>query len=99
MSLLGRIVVQRAENVFETLDGTMTLGEAVIRQAAQLAQPEPDHPLQTAFARGVARDGYVLVWDENSRNPSLRAALPEEIHLPQTDDEVHELLKQFHFAT
>jgi hypothetical protein len=98
-ALLGRIVVQRAENVFETLDGSMTLGEAVIRQAAQLAQPESDHPLQTAFARGVARDGYVLVWDENGRNPSLRAALPEEIQLPQSDDEVHELLKQFQFAT
>ena len=99
MSLPGRIVVQRAEYVFETLDGSMTLGEAVIRQAAQLAQPESDHPLQTAFARGVARDGYVLVWDENGRNPSLRAALPEEIQLPQTDDEIHELLKQFQFAT
>ncbi len=79
-ALLGRIVVQRAENVFETLNGSMTLGEAVIRQAAQ-------------------RDGYVLVWDENGRNPSLRAALPEEIQLPQSDDEVHELLKQFQFAT
>lgn len=33
-ALLGRIVVQRAENVVETLGGTMTLGEAVIRQAA-----------------------------------------------------------------
>lgn len=98
-AVLGRIVVQRTENVVETLDGSMTLGEAVIRQAAQLAQPESDHPLQTTFARGVARDGYVLVWDENGRNPSLRAALPQEIQLPQTDDEVHELLKQFQFAT
>lgn len=98
-AVLGRIVVQRAETVVETLDGSMTLGEAVIRQAAQLAQPESDHPLQTAFARGVARDGYVLVWDENGRNPSLRAALPQEIQLPQTDDEVHELLRQFQFAT
>ena len=97
--MLGRIVVQRNENVVETLDGSMTLGEAVIRQAVQLAQPESDHPLQTAFARGVARDGYVLVWDENGRNPSLRAALPQEIQLPETDDEVHELLKQFQFAT
>jgi len=98
-ALLGRIVVQRAETVSDTLEGTMTLGEAVIRQAAQLAQPQSDHPLQTAFARGVARDGYVLVWDDHRRNPSLRAALPEEIQLPQTDDEVHELLKRFGFAT
>ena len=77
----------------------MTLGEAVIRQAAQLAQPESDHPLQTAFARGLARDGYVLVWDDYGRSPTIRAALPEEIQLPQTDNEVHELLKGFGFAT
>jgi len=33
-ALLGRIVVQRAEAVLDTLEGSMTLGEAVIRQAA-----------------------------------------------------------------
>ena len=98
-ALLGRIVVQRAEAVCDTLEGTMSLGEAVIRQAAQLALEQSDHPLQTAFARGVARDGYVLTWDSYGRNPSLRMALPEEIQLPQTDDEVHELLTKFGFAT
>ncbi len=97
--LLGRIVVQRAEAVIETLDGTMTLGEAVIRQAAQLAQQDSDHSLQTAFARGLTRDGYVLAWDDYGRNPTLRAALPEELQLPATDDEVHELLKGFRFTT
>lgn len=97
--LLGRIVVQRTEAVIETLDGTMTLGEAVIRQAARLAQQNSDHALQTTFARGLARDGYVLAWDDYGRNPTLRAALPEEIQLPQTDNEVHELLKGFRFTT
>ena len=56
-ALLGRIVVQRAEAVLDTLEGSMTLGEAVIRQAAQLAQQHATHALQTAFARGLARDG------------------------------------------
>jgi hypothetical protein len=97
--LLGRIVVQRAETVLDTLDGSMTLGEAVIRQAAQLAQQEPTHSLQTAFTRGLARDGYVLAWDDNGRNPFIRAALPGEIQLPQTDDEVHQLLRSSGFAT
>ncbi|CAK7255998.1 MULTISPECIES: hypothetical protein [unclassified Shinella] len=50
--LLGRIVVQRADAVLDTLDGRMTLGEAVVRQATMLAQPDAIHPLQTAFARG-----------------------------------------------
>lgn len=97
--LLGRIVVQRAETVLDTLDGSMTLGEAVIRQAAQLAQPDAKHPLQAAFARGLARDGYVLAWDDHGDKPSICAALPNEIQLPEADDEVHQLLKLFGFAT
>lgn len=97
--LLGRIVVQRAEAVLQTLDGSMTLGEAVIRQAAQLAQQDSTQPPQTAFARGLARDGYVLVWDDYGRNASIRAALPGEVQLPEADDEVHRLLKSFGFAT
>lgn len=97
--LLGRLVVRRAETVLDTLEGNMTLGEAVIRQAAKLAQRDSEHPLQTTFARGLARDGYVLVWDPYGRNASIRAALPGEIQLPETDDEVHQLLKSFGFAT
>lgn len=96
---LGRIVVQRAETVLDTLDGRMTLGEAVVRQAALLAQPEVMHPLQTAFARGLARDAFVLAWDDYGRSGSIRAALPGEIQLPETDDEVHRLLKTFAFST
>jgi len=97
--LLGRIVVQRADAILETLDGRMTLGEAVVRQAALLAQPDAAHSLQTAFARGLARDAFVLVWDDDGRNASIRAALPGEIQLPETDDEVHRLLKSFTFTT
>ena len=98
-ALLGRIVVQRADAVLDTLEGSMTLGEAVIRQAAQLAQQHATHFLQTAFVRGLARDGYVLTWDDYGRNASIRAALPGDIQLPQTDDEVHQLLKSFGFTT
>lgn len=97
--LLGRLVLQRMETVLDTLDGSMTLGEAVIRQAAQLAQQDSEQPLQTAFARGLARDGYVLVWDDYGQNASIRAALPGEIQLPETDDEVHQFLKRFGFVT
>ncbi|MCP3468269.1 hypothetical protein [Bradyrhizobium sp. CCGUVB23] len=97
--LLGRIVVQRSETVIDTLDGRMTLGEAVVRQAALLAQQDATHPLQTAFARGLAHDAFVLVWDDDGRSASIRAALPREIQLPETDDEVHRLLKSFGFAT
>lgn len=97
-AILGALVVQRAATVIPTLDGAMTLGEAVIRQAAELAQDGSDHPLQTAFARGIARDGFVLVFAGPAK-PTLRAALPNQIALPQTDDELHELLKGFAFMT
>jgi len=95
-AILGALVVQRYATVISTLDGSMTLGEAVIRQAAELAQDGSDDPMQTAFARGVARDGYVLVFGGRAK-ATLRAALPSEIALPQTEDEVHELLKGFGF--
>ncbi len=97
--LLARAVLQRADVILDTLDGRMTLGEAVVRQAAQLAQQESAQPLQTGFARGLARDGYVLVWDGYGRNASIWAALPGEIQLPETDDEVHQLLKHFSFVS
>ncbi|MDF5890310.1 hypothetical protein P4A93_01525 [Pseudomonas syringae pv. syringae] len=96
--LLGRIVVQRAGTVVQTLDGTMSLGEAVIRQAAQLEQQDQTQSLHAAFARSLARDGYVLVFDDHGLNASIRAALPGEVLLPETDDEVHRLLKFFGFV-
>ncbi len=99
--LLGRIVVQRTELVLDTLDGTMTLGEAVVREAVQLVKPSSALSRQVAFERGLARDGYVIAFDEDDYHgvPILRAALPEEIHLPETDDEVHRLLQAFQFLT
>lgn len=54
--LLGRIVVQRAEDVLQTVDGRMSLGEAVIRQAAQLAQQDaPPPPANSLRARPFPR--------------------------------------------
>jgi hypothetical protein len=97
--LVGRIVVQRPTSPVETTEGTVTLAEAVVREAAHLAHPDPSTPVQTAFARGLARDGYVLSWSEYGSKAVLRAALPEDLNLPATDDEVHQLLKGFKFGT
>ncbi len=97
--MLGRIVVQRSDQVLDTLDGSMTLGEAVVREAVQLLSAEPSFPRETALSRGLARDGYVVSFDDYGRNPKLRAALPGEVQLPETDDEVHQLLKSLQFMT
>lgn len=98
-AILGRIVVQRSDQVLNTLDGTTTLGEAVVREAVQLLRAEPIHRRELALARGLARDGYVVSFGDYGRDPTLRAALPDEVQLPETDDEVHQLLKFFQFTT
>lgn len=95
--LLGRVIVQRPADPVDTLDGSLSLAEAVVREAVQLMRPEPVNDLELDFARGLARDGYLVAFDERDR-PALRAALPEELGLPVVDDEVHELLKHFGFS-
>ena len=100
IAVLSRVVVARADQVLQTVDGPVTLAEALVREAAQLAQPVSTDALHTDFLRGLARDGFVLVPAASSaQRASIRAALPGEIQLPATDDEVHHLLKQFGFAT
>lgn len=98
-AILGRLVLQRADNVLDTLDGPMTLGEAVVREAAKLGNSTDTQAVQVGFLRGLARDGFVLVPGSHGNSASIRAALPNQIQLPQTDDEVHHLLKHFRFST
>lgn len=94
---VGRLVVQRIAQVIHTIEGSMTLGEAVVREALQLLHPTLGTPTQTALLRGLARDGFVVEFDECGKNPKLRAARPEEVDLPASDNEVHELLKRYQF--
>jgi hypothetical protein len=72
--LLGRIVVQRPADPVDTLEGTFSLAEAVIREAVQLIHPEPVNDLEIDLARGLARDGYAVAFDEETSRPTLRAA-------------------------
>ncbi|MFK2904951.1 hypothetical protein ISP17_13400 [Dyella ginsengisoli] len=98
-AILGRAILQRSNNILDTLDGSMTLAEAVVREAAQLAHSASTNAACAAFLLGLARDGFVLVPGDQGGGASIRAALPNEIQLPQTDDEVHHLLKHFRFNT
>ncbi|MBS0248405.1 MAG: hypothetical protein JSR61_17455 [Proteobacteria bacterium] len=94
--LLGRIVVQRPADQVDTLEGSLSLAEAVVREAVRLTKPESVQESEAAFVRGLARDGYVISFADDER-PHLRAALPSELGLPEIDDEVHQLLKHFAF--
>jgi hypothetical protein len=94
---VARLIVQRTAEIIQTLDGSMTLGEAAVREAILLLNPNFETSVQTAFLRGLARDGYVIELDERGRNAKLRAALPEEVDLPSSDNEVHKLLTLYKF--
>lgn len=95
--LVARAVLARPDHVVHTLDGSVTLAEALVREAVALVRPRLTWPQQTALLRGLARDGYVLEEDEGTHTVRLRAALPDEIALPETDDEVRGLLRQLAF--
>jgi hypothetical protein len=99
-SMLSRAVMQQPGEVLSTLDGTVTLAEAVVREAVALSNSSwTERPLQAAFLRGLQRDGYVVEWDEHTGEGRLRVALPDELQLPAADDEVRQLLKHFGFGT
>jgi hypothetical protein len=97
-ALLARIVNQRATQVVSTLNGPMTLSEAAVREAVGATIAQYTKAEQERLLRGLAFDGYVVSWDEDTRTPLLRVALPGEVDLPTADDEVHQLLKQFGFT-
>ena len=55
--MLGRIIVQRSDQVLDTLGGSMTLGEAVVREAIQLLTAElrfPPRSRSDAASRAMA---------------------------------------------
>jgi len=96
--LLAHITNRHPTQIVSTLNGPMTLSEAVVHEAVEATMPKFANKIeQERFLRGLALDGYVIFRDEHSKIPALRRALPEEIDLPATDDEVHQLLKHFGF--
>ena len=96
---LGRLVLANGTELIQTLDGLVTLTEATVREAIALTLDTSDPSVeQGRLLRALALDGFVVQWNEGtSASPHLRAALPDEVDLPSTDDEVHQLLKHFGF--
>lgn len=98
---LGRLVMAQGTHEVQTLDGTVTLAEAAVREAVALTiRSDSPGPEQERLVRALALDGFVIEWsDDYGVPPLLRAALPGNVDLPATDDEVHLLLKHFGFTT
>lgn len=103
-ALLAREVGSAGDRIIPTIDGQITLVEAVVREAVALTSASPSYSRQEEqgrFVRALALDGFVVQWNENpglGEVPLLRAALPAEVDLPATDDEVHQLLNHFDFV-
>jgi hypothetical protein len=102
-ALLAREVARAGERIIPTIDGQVTLAEAVVREAVALTSTSPysSQEQQDRLVRALALDGFVIQWNGNpsiGETPLLRAALPDEVDLAATDDEVHQLLNHFGFA-
>lgn len=97
-------LLARVDQVISAREGQMTLGEAFIREAVRLMSSSPDrYEEQKDFERCLARDGFVVSWEEGECGagspPWLRRGLPQNVDLPAGDDQVHQLLKHFAFST
>jgi hypothetical protein len=95
-ALLAKEVVKQGAKTLSTLEGSVTLTEAVVREAVRLMSEGTEDPKQKALLRGLEMDGYVVTWQDDG-SPLLRASLPESVDLPAADDEIHQLLRRFNF--
>ncbi|KUY77644.1 hypothetical protein WI25_06030 [Burkholderia cepacia] len=99
-ALLAREVAKAHDELVPTADGIVTLAEAVVREAVATMHPSAHPEEQVRLIRALALDGFAIQWTEGCTRETalLRAALPSEVDLPATDDEVHQLLKDFGFS-
>ena len=97
--MVAAITLQRPVSCIDTIDGPMTLCEAVVRETVRFAVFNSERGEQLSFVRGLARDSYVLAWDDFGQSACLRRALPTEVNLPAADNEVRGILIEYQFAT
>lgn len=82
-----------------TKDGLVTVAEALVREAVAVMYDGVTDPTQENLRRSLARDGFVVSWEAGEcaqgSPPWLRRSLPASVDLPESDDELHSLLKHF----
>ena len=98
---LARVLAAGGDREVETRQGRKSLAEAVVLEAAALAENGSQWKPQQVFEQALARDGYALHWEEQGGftqmwqtkgHAKLVGALPPELAAERTDDEVHTLL-------
>lgn len=96
---LTRVVLGNPFLQVDSVEGAMSLQEAIVRAATGIAPGARDGTQWAAFCSGLERDGFTLIEDEDVRTVHLRRMHPEIADIPAADDEVHLLLKQHQFST
>lgn len=101
--IFNEALIERASQLISTREGQMTIGEALIREAVRLMSPSPDsYQEQKDFERCLALDGFYVSWEEGDCGagspPWLRRGLPQNVDLPASDDQVHQVLQRYGFA-
>lgn len=96
--LLAQEILRDPSREISTPDGPASIGEAAVRMAVAATNQYQATVEKDRFLRALGLDGYVITYGEtHPYTPLLRAALPQELALPEIDDEVHQLLKSFGF--
>ncbi|MCM8614367.1 hypothetical protein [Pseudomonas aeruginosa] len=100
--IFNKELLARANVSIFAREGEMTRGEALVREAVRLMGSTSRHEEQKDFERCLARDGYVVSWEEGECGagapPWLRRSLPQNVDLPESDDQVHQALKDYGFG-
>ncbi len=91
------IVVRKPDTSLDTLEGRMTLGEAVVREAVAIARQGDKYEPQAQLIRALAQDDFSLTWSAIGK-AELRPTLPVELGA-EINDEVYRLLEANGFST
>ncbi len=98
---LKKIAVNNSEKTVETVYGTVYLQEAVIRKAIEFQRPGFEKKSWEKLKIFLMQDGFNLKkikdeWGEVS-SFELQRMHPDVADIPEADDEVHMLLKEYRF--
>ncbi len=75
---LARIVTGQPDAQLDTLEGCMSLGEAVVREAIAVVRQESRWTPEAKFVQALAKDGYSLVWNADGE-AVLTRIIPEVV--------------------
>jgi hypothetical protein len=95
VTALVRFAVKYPDTIVETIDGQITIGSAIVQEVIPMWERAQWSNWKTTWdqlLRGLDRDGFIV-----TNEGTLRRGLPQSVNLPEADDEIRSLLRQFSF--